>query len=608
MSKLSDIFKGFESSLREGQKRNEELYSQHQEVVEELYELQLKELVKSWKDEFSSPSKIRRLRDQLRDFFGRDEVHFVAIDGTCKAEETAQFLLFYAGAYGARGSLDVQSDSSRLKYQKWSLEQDVSIVAQVPIPYAELEDVLGEERDPFAVSDFEKVNLAGLHTLLMQLSEVYLAYDTVASSRTDAPDFVLLDQSISSSMASNMIQPGTVNMINSSWGSRNLTKADVMIALAHPFNNELNIPTLKHFRQYTGLIARMEKNGGTVNLEQIATEEGLNLNDLDSGVKYLLKEGLAKLNDDKRTLTWTGPHRINKSWAYTKSVFEEICEKLFVDKDATALTYIVEEGATEKEHWMSPTDLKFLIGVGFRMLIEGCWKRNVLLVGLVKDSSSSYFTRNYLGVMRHLNVFPNLKNFSRSLPSTDRIALELIPLINSELESPWSTVEFDGVFMTMFVNQEKGGQSSLSGVRGDILAPECLTARSLGQFYLNQKPSGPLMGHVIFIERLLYPQWDSKARLPSPIQTSAFGKVDPYFRADFNEANIGQTLVMYLLHEMTQNHFAEVIGYPDPLHKADWGAKTVGRRLAQMLKSLDYVLRSNPLYRTLRSIRDSVKR
>ncbi|WP_413167737.1 hypothetical protein ACL6C3_13685 [Capilliphycus salinus ALCB114379] len=36
------------------------------------------------------------------------------------------------------------------------------------------------------------------NTLLMQLSEVYLAYDTVTSSRTDAPNFVLLDQSISS--------------------------------------------------------------------------------------------------------------------------------------------------------------------------------------------------------------------------------------------------------------------------------------------------------------------------------------------------------------------------------------------------------------------------
>jgi hypothetical protein len=65
---------------------------------------------------------------------------------------------------------------------------------------------------------------------------------------------------------------------------------------------------------------------------------------------------------------------------------------------------------------------------------------------------------------------------------------------------------------------------------------------------------------------------------------------------------------MYLLSELTRNHYAEVIGYPDPLHKADWGAKTVGRRLAQMLQSADYMMRSNPLSRTLRSVRDRAKR
>ncbi|WP_413167735.1 hypothetical protein ACL6C3_13665 [Capilliphycus salinus ALCB114379] len=125
----------------------------------------LKDLVKPWNPQFSTQPKLIRLRDQIRDFFGRDEIHFVAVDGTCKAEETSEFLLFYAGAYGARGSLDLKGTPPTLRYHKWSLEQDVSVVAQVPIPYAELEDVLDEARDPFAVSDLEKTNLAGLPKL-----------------------------------------------------------------------------------------------------------------------------------------------------------------------------------------------------------------------------------------------------------------------------------------------------------------------------------------------------------------------------------------------------------------------------------------------------------
>jgi hypothetical protein len=610
ISKLSSIFKGFESSLRVGQERDEHLYYQHLEIVRELYQCQLQELIKSWKAEFSPELKLIRLRDQIRDFFGRDEIHFVAIDGTCKAEETTRFLLFYAGAYGARGSLDLKGSPPTLRYHKWSLEQDVSVVAQVPVPHAELEDVLEEGRDPFAVSDLEKVNLTGLQTLLMQLSEVYLARDTVTSSRTDAPNFVLLDQSISSSMASNMVQPTAVRMVGSPWGSRALTEADVAIALAHPFNAELGIPTLKKFRQYTGLLARMEQGGGSVDLERVAEEEGVVLDSSSPGVKYLTQRGLAKLENNGRRLVWIGSYGLEESWAYTKSVFQEICEKLFVEKDPAALTYYVseEEGGTQRQHWMSPADVKFLIGVGLRSLIEECWKRNVLLVGLVKDSSSAYFIRNYLGVMKFLNILPGLRKFSRPLPSSDRIALELLPLIEDKLESPWSTIEFDGVFMTLFARQDHPGETYLSGVQKDILAPERLTARSLGQFFLQQNPSGPLMGHVIFVERLLYPRWDKNARLEDYIDTKELGKVEPYFRSNAKENNIGQMIVMYLLSELTRNHYAEVVGYPDPLHKADWGAKTVGRRLAQMLQSAGYLTRSTPIFRTFRDIRDRANR
>lgn len=543
-------------------------------------------------------------------FFGRDDISFVAIDGTCRAEETTEFLLFYAGAYGARGSLNFNDTPPVLKYSKWSLEQDVSVVAQVPIPYAELQDILENEdkRDPFAVSDTEKINLSGLHTQLMQLSEIYLAYDTATSSRTDAPNFILLDNSISSSMASNIVRPDAVRMIGSYWQGRKLKLSDILIAFSHPYNDELNVPTCKKFRQETGLLKALEKGGGVVNIETLAQSEGLEIEDFQGGIRYLTSRNFAVYDELSKNLQWTEEETIDRSWHYTQNLFKSLCEKLFVEKDPTALTYQIEREEVRQQRWMSPVDVKFLIGVGLRMLIEECWKRNILLVGLVKDSSSAYFTRNYLGVMRFQNIYSNLRNFKLNLPSTDRIALEILPLLDESIESPWSTIEFDSIFMTMHVKKNEDGSSNLSGVMGDILSPERLTARSLAQFYVNRKPSGPLMGHVIFVERLLYPQWDKNARLSPKITTHEFGNVSPYFRENSAEYNIGQTIVMYLLKELTRNHFTEVIGYPDPLHKADWGAKTVGRRLADMLQSVEYMMRARPLIKTFRKIRDSVKR
>jgi len=43
---------------------------------------------------------------------------------------------------------------------------------------------------------------------------------------------------------------------------------------------------------------------------------------------------------------------------------------------------------------MPPDDIQFLIAVELRALIEECWQRRIMLVGVVKDSESRYLTRN----------------------------------------------------------------------------------------------------------------------------------------------------------------------------------------------------------------------
>ena len=90
---------------------------------------------------------------------------------------------------------------------------------------------------------------------------------------------------------------------------------------------------------------------------------------------------------------------------------------------------------------MSPNDLRFLISVGLRALIEECWRYNVLLIGIVKDSSSRYLTRNYIGVMKHIGKYKDVPKVL--LPWTDRDFLETLPWVDEEINAPWSTIEFD---------------------------------------------------------------------------------------------------------------------------------------------------------------------
>jgi hypothetical protein len=59
----------------------------------------------------------------------------------------------------------------------------------VPVPFARLEEVT--EREQFLVTEEEKINLASAHLQVMQLAGIFLAYNSVRSSRSDAPNVLL---------------------------------------------------------------------------------------------------------------------------------------------------------------------------------------------------------------------------------------------------------------------------------------------------------------------------------------------------------------------------------------------------------------------------------
>jgi len=116
------------------------------------------------------------------------------------------------------------------------------------------------------------------------------------------------------------------------------------------------------------------------------------------------------------------------------------------------------------------------------------------------------------------------------------------------------------------------------------------------------------MGHVVFLDRLVYPEWDHQGLEQITIDTKTLGRIQPLCYRTYDDLNIGQMITMYLLTTLTRNHFPEVIGYPDLLHKADWGAKSVGKRIRGIIQSSTFSFRSQPLSRTFRDIRESFHR
>jgi hypothetical protein len=556
-SRITEIFGSYKRSLEDSYNDYKRLYKERSDNARGFYEEFLKNLIRTYRDKIETETGRRYLKSQAENFFGTNDIPFAAIDGTLHKEEMSDFLIFFGGSYAARGQLSLRGEPPTIKYEKWSTEQDTSMVAYVPIPFAELSDIA--ENTFFYSTDYDRINLSNIHSQIMQLAEIYLAYD-LARSSVIRPKILLLDHSLSSLFASSdvlhLVRNQKLGLIGYRHRRLRLRGKDAFIAYSYPYNLGLGIPTDKGYHGEFYILSQLTK----------AKEQEIDLSDsnIDEGqhIVRLQKIGILSTDSTKSEVKLLKDESIQDSWEFVKDVFEHICQKLFRDKNPSALTYEKQdEDGNLRKFWMTPDDLKFLVAVGLRALVETCWKYNILLIGIAKDSSARYFSKNYLGVLRHCGFerygFPDM-----TLLWSDRALLELLPYFDDELSAPWSTVEFDSTFMTLRLVLDKDTrQAQIAGVRGEIITPERLFLKSLAQFYLDRSKGDPLCGHVIFVDRLTYPEFDRQNISKQTIKTSRDDKINPVVYPSKESKNQGQDMMMYLLNVLTRNLYPEVIGY-----------------------------------------------
>lgn len=298
---------------------------------------------------------------------------------------------------------------------------------------------------------------------------------------------------------------------------------------------------------------------------------------------------------------------LRQRWYDLRQLFEHICEQLFRERRVEALQFhYLERSMRRGSRWMDSNDIKFLIGLGLRLLIELCWQKNILILGVVKDSSSRYLTRNYLGVLKAANIL-DIPQISEP-PGSDRLTCEMIPFIDESISAPWATIEFDSVFMTLRALKDEDGNITISGVRGDVIVPsDGLFLRSLISLFLQRRPNKirPLMGHTLFLDRIAYPYFDAQHRIAFPI-VSRDSVIHPICFIDKNTDNIGQDVAMLVADLLTRNCFPNAIGQPYPLHRADLGAKALGKRINQLVKGSIQRLKANPLNWQFRDYREGI--
>lgn len=639
MSEIGDIYGRYRDALEHSL---EDYTSERRgalEALRSLYGPVFQHLIRryGWMHDRTSP-EWERILDALRERYQApcEDVTFAAIDGTCGKEMLSEMVVFYGASFAQQGRLVLDRSKYRIEYRRWLPSEDTSYVAYLPVPLSRLE-MDADNEWLYRTDDAERATASVAHTCLMQLAEVYLAYRRVQED--NPPRVILLDHSLSSMLLSNdvmhLVQPyrpdrqvlGWIGAHIDIWG-RQFELADALVAHAHPMNRVLGIPSARANALAERLVAEItdywqigetgERDaGGSIDLTTLASRGwfGGNKNRLRERINRMpaptdLSEkgyGAFRLTDDRvepiDRLQNGQPRTLRQRWTELDRLFDRLCRDLFRERrlEALQLRY-AEDPHRRGRHWMNTNDLKFLISLGLRLLMENCWRKRILLLGIAKDSASRFLSRNFLSVMHQTDQI--------QVPTTaepagsDRLICEMIPIVDVSITQPWSTIEFDSIFMTLRAILDEHEQPFISGVRGDVLMPsDGLFHRSLVQMFLSQRSEkkSPLMGHVLFLDRLADPLMDATRR--KKLVVTRDSAVRPCYSKSADEDNLGQDVAMLVAYLLTKNCFPEAIGQPDPLHRADQGAKALGSRINDLIRQSVARLRNNPLAWSFRDTR-----
>ena len=610
-SNISDVFDLYDRALTQTRKRLDDRVVQGTIELEKFYNDFLKDHVIQYAKLFKNEAFRRQMHIELEERYRSSELRFWAIDGTCKKIETSDLAIFYGGAYVVKGQIGLQSNPPLLSYHESEPENDSSLVAYLPLSPEDLTLINPEGR--FFVDDSEIISSSGLDTSLMLLAEIFMCYRGVSGA--DRPHIILWDHSLSSVLANATPNVTELRFSGVQMGGESVWYPDLLVGYSKPWDSNLDVPSRKSHRLWERAIAKIyESKTNSIDLDEFARDAKLSVDKVKSQVKLIwecdrygrshengnppdalvIKNGnILKLNDEYVN----SPNKIER-------LFQFFCNKLFQDKDPSILIYTFkDEKGGKRDRFLSQDEISFLVALGLRLTFEHAWRNMIALIGVSKDSASTYFTNHYLGVMREIGKF----NFvSRMIPSTDRLTFERIPFIDNNIEGPWSSTEFDAIFMTLRMRMEIGSSKpTMQGVRGNVLVQPNIIMKSLVQFYFAwDPPTEPVMSHVIFVDRLVHPGKMPKNRVTITEGDKELGTIEPFVQLNNKDLDHEEELMMYLLSVVTRNVFPEVIGYPDPLHHADRGAKSVLRMVEPMLRSSEWLDRTNPIHRTVRQVRE----
>jgi len=537
-------------------------------------------------------------------FFGSTRVQFAGVDGTMYSRPLFDLMIFFGGAYAATGTIEFRKDGKPVvEYDSKFLQEGAGVSSVVPIYINEVPDVDQtffdlEEPGELSVSkpliDQTIINNATIANWIMSFAEYYLAYRLITDPDKNIR-ILLMDRALSGERASLLYDTSKREL----WKAKSSLIGYEVDGVAIDVNDlaygryclrnpALGLPPVRaDYLRYA--IIYLVKEKGPLSISQIS--EALGIKDekrvkrVERYVKASLKEGYLQEKGSKYFVS----SKYADTWERLKKLVGMLGDRFFFEEEGEEMSpnrmKIVKDG---KEHWLTTLDIAFLTLFCLYMIIEECWKRRILFIGLTKDTAARDFKRQLIPILLSEGMLRGAispEEFEE-MPNTDRMILQSVSLFNTEkVRVPWSLVEYDSSFKTMIPDRQNR-KGYVLGARRNRISLEKTFLKTYIQ--LSQAVSDPLLrSNVLLTDRLVYADFDASPK--STVQFwNEFGAakepVEALLFRDKTVENPLQNLIMVTLQSMTSPSIPEAFGHNKPLFIADKVAKwhyAAFRRIAE---------------------------
>jgi len=604
-SSLSSAIERAGTLLQNGAMDQIEGYRARFETLEGMYERVFASLIKSDFDPKSA-------HETAKKFFGTDIVPFAAVDGTDYARPLFDLVVFFGGSYAARGTIRYADNGPpSVEYEDHFLKSGRALSSCVPVYVNEVPEIDQSFIQPGEVSEISLTrpltdeaiaNNSTVANWIMTFSEFYLAYRLAREE--NGPRILLLDRSLATMLASLIYDTSRRKL----WTTNGalfgldvdgipLDVNDLAYARHHLDNPLLDLPPPRgDYLRYRCLL-EIEKSG-PLTLAALCPKLGIKESDRQKRVERFLQKSVKEGFLEETVGTFSMRDRYRKTWPRIRKLVETLGRRMFEEQPKQNPLRVMRKGDL---HWLTTQDLAFLTLFTLNLLVEECWKKRILLLGLTKDTAARDLKNHVLPVMVSNDLWKSdltQEQLSR-IPNTDRMLLQTLSVFNHDaIAVPWSLIEYDSAFLMIVPDFQKRKGYVAGAIRNKII-PERLFLKSYIQ--LSQTAYDPqLRSNVLLLDRLAYPDFDLGPGSQVGFAHS-YGSADepvkPIIFQTNKVANPIQELVLLTLASMTSNSVPELFGHNKPLFIADKVAKWHNEEMRRIIDTTGKWLMNSPKLR-----------